>query len=53
METLHWHPQITLDVTPTKETFKASDQKGEFIIVAQGMRRNGDPIFGSIQFQVE
>lgn len=52
--TLHWNPSLFLsNKEPRKETFTTSDKKGSYIIVAQGLRKNGTPLFGSKVFEVE
>jgi len=52
--TLHWNPNIVIDENGlVEEIFKTSDQKGRFIIVAQGMTGNGIPLFGKAVFEVE
>lgn len=52
--TLHWNPKISLsNKRTTKESFTTSDTAGEYIIVAQGIRKNGVPLFGSLVFNVE
>ena len=52
--TLHWNPSLHLPNTAlTKESFTISDKKGQYIIIAQGIRKNGTPLFGSKVFEVE
>jgi len=34
------------------DAFKTSDQTGSFIIIAQGLRGDGQPIFGTTSFEV-
>lgn len=52
--TLHWNPTILL---PNKkqviESFTTSDKAGNYLIVVQGIRKNGVPLFGSLEFEVE
>ena len=52
--TLHWNPSLFL---PNKdnvtETIKVSNKTGHYIIIAQGLRKNGMPLFGSREFVVE
>ena len=52
--TLHWNAnQPTNAAGSVVETFTTSDQKGKFIIVAQGLRKDGQPYFGTAEFEVE
>lgn len=51
--TLHWAPLLRTDLLGNTQTsFFCSDQAGEYIIIAQGLRRDGRPYFGSASFQV-
>jgi len=52
--TLHWNPNLrTNSKGEVWEAFKTSDQIGSFIIVAQGLRDDGQAIFGTASFEVE
>lgn len=52
--TLHWNPDLrTDDKGKVKETFTTSDQTGEFIIIAQGLRDDGTPFYGTKKIVVE
>jgi len=52
--TLHWNPDLRTDAKgEVWEAFKTSDQIGNFIIIAQGLRKDGLPIFGTASFRVE
>ena len=51
--TLHWNPNLYLPNNGVlKESFTTSDKTGEYIIVVQGIRKNGMPLFGSSVFEV-
>lgn len=52
--TLHWAPLLKTDLLGNAQTsFFCSDQTGQYIIIAQGLRRDGRPYFGTASFQVE
>ena len=52
--TLHWRAnQATDGAGVVKDSFPTSDQKGKFIIIAQGLRLDGQPFFGTGEFVVE
>ncbi|MEM8524941.1 MAG: TonB-dependent receptor plug domain-containing protein [Bacteroidota bacterium] len=52
--TIHWNPHLITDETGrTKVSFTTSDQLGTFLVVAQGLRRDGKPLFGMTTYQVE
>ncbi|MEO0338258.1 MAG: Plug domain-containing protein, partial [Bacteroidota bacterium] len=52
--TLHWNPAIKLDkFGVARESFTTSDQRGQFMIIAQGLREDGTPLFGSAVFEVQ
>lgn len=52
--TLHWNPNLYLPNNEiVEETFSTSDKKGQYLIIAQGIRKNGTPLFGSSVFKVE
>jgi len=51
--TLHWNPNLYLPNNEVlEETFTTSDKTGQYIIVVQGIRKNGIPLFGSSVFEV-
>ncbi len=52
--TIHWNPDLRTDSKgEVWEIIKTSDQTGSFIIVAQGLRADGQPLFGTASFEVE
>lgn len=52
--TLHWNPDLRTDqFGKVKEEFTTSDQTGTFIIIAQGLKKDGTPLYGIKQFEVE
>lgn len=52
--TIHWNADLRIDETGSlKEVFKTSDQKGKFVIVAQGLRNDGQPFYGVSSYEVE
>ncbi|MEL6944106.1 MAG: Plug domain-containing protein, partial [Bacteroidota bacterium] len=52
--TLHWNPDLrTDDKGKVKESFTTSDQTGEFIIIAQGLRDDGTPFYGTKKIVVK
>ncbi len=52
--TLHWNPILkTNEKGEAKDLFKTSDQYGKFIIIAQGLKDDGTPLFGTTQFEVK
>ncbi|MEL6355328.1 MAG: MG2 domain-containing protein, partial [Bacteroidota bacterium] len=52
--TIHWNPLLETDLLGrATESFFASDQTGEFLVVVQGLRNNGQPFFGTTQFKVQ
>lgn len=52
--TLHWNPQIRTNLLGNAvESFFASDQTGRFIIIAQGLRNDGRPYFGTTEIRVD
>lgn len=52
--TLYWNPNLKLKNKETlKEGFITSGKTGKFIIVAQGIRNNGVPLYGSLAFEVK
>ncbi len=52
--TLHWNPILkTNKKGEAEDSFKTSDQTGKFIIVAQGLKDDGTPLFGTTEFEVE
>jgi len=52
--TLHWNPDLRTDGKGrVKETFTTSDQTGEFIIIAQGLRDDGTPFYGTKKIVVK
>ena len=51
--TLHWNPTLLLPKNgKITEAFVTSDQKGAFMVMVQGLRKNGMPLFGSAVFEV-
>ncbi len=51
--TLHWAPLLQTDLLGNTQTsFFCSDQVGQYVIIAQGLRRDGRPYFGTASFQV-
>ncbi|MEM9835507.1 MAG: TonB-dependent receptor plug domain-containing protein [Bacteroidota bacterium] len=51
--TLHWNPDLrTNHLGLARDEILTSDQTGKFIIVAQGLRRDGRPFYGSSEFFV-
>ena len=51
--TIHWNPAIPIDINGLgKETFMTSDQRGKFMIITQGLRADGMPVFGTKVFEV-
>jgi hypothetical protein len=52
--TLHWNPNLRINSEgEVEETFITSDQIGKFVIIAQGLRGDGKPLFGIKEFSVE
>ncbi|MEL7159448.1 MAG: TonB-dependent receptor, partial [Bacteroidota bacterium] len=52
--TLHWNPLLFTDRNgEASETLMTSDQTGRFRIIAQGLRGDGLPFFGTAIFTVE
>lgn len=52
--TIHWNPRLVTDRDgQIQENFTTSDQLGEFIIIAQGLRRDGKPLFGIMTYEVK
>ena len=52
--TLHWNPKIPFNhQEKVQEQFSTSDQTGNFVIIAKGLRKDGQPLFGMTQFVVE
>ncbi|MFK8010232.1 MAG: TonB-dependent receptor plug domain-containing protein [Saprospiraceae bacterium] len=52
--TIHWNPNLrTNSEGIAVENFITSDQIGKFIIIAQGLRGDGKPLFGTKEFTVE
>ena len=51
--TLHWNPRLEADATgQIFEKFTTSDQEGTYLIIAQGIRKDGQPLFGMSRFFV-
>ena len=52
--TLHWNPMLEVNqLGSIQESFTTSDQKGKFIIIAQGLRKDGQLLFGQKTFEVK
>ncbi len=52
--TLHWNPLLRTDEQgKATESFTTSEQTGRFLVVAQGLRPDGRPCFGTLEFAVE
>lgn len=52
--TIHWNPDLrTNQEGRVIEKFTTSDQTGSFIIIAQGLRKDGTPLYGIKEFKVE
>ena len=52
--TLHWNPNIEVDISgQIEETFTTSDQTGTYWIIVQGLRKDGQPLFGKSKFEVK
>ncbi|MGB3547142.1 MAG: TonB-dependent receptor plug domain-containing protein [Saprospiraceae bacterium] len=52
--TLFWAPGLRTDAAGRAgQTFSSSDQTGDYLIVAQGLRKDGRPYVGIAQFTVE
>jgi len=52
--TLHWNANLRTDKNGiAKDDLITSDQTGKFMIIAQGLRADGTPFFGSGEFYVE
>ena len=52
--TLHWNGLIKTDKNgEAVEVFSTSDQKGKFDIIAQGLRNDGQPFYGTASFVVK
>ncbi len=52
--TLHWNPSLITDITGAGfDQFLTSDKKGKYIIVAQGLKYDGTPLFGTSSFFIE
>lgn len=46
--TLHWNPSLSSDETGSiSESFTTSDQSGKYIIIVQGISKDGMPLYGS------
>ena len=51
--TLHWNPSLKVDASgQVQESFRTSDQTGTYLIIAQGLRANGIPLWGYTTFEV-
>ncbi|MEM9527016.1 MAG: TonB-dependent receptor plug domain-containing protein, partial [Bacteroidota bacterium] len=51
--TIHWNPILRTEADGTaKESFTTSDQTGRFLIIAQGLRKDGRPFVGTQTFRV-
>ena len=52
--TIFWEPKmITNKNGEAKVTFNTTDQLGDYIIIAQGLRADGKPMFGQTKISVE
>jgi len=52
--TLHWNPDLQTDEAgEVTDYFTTSDQEGTFRIIVQGLRADGQPLFGMATFGVE
>ena len=52
--TIHWNGDLRVgEKGVAKDVFNTSDQVGKFIIIAQGLRKDGQPFYGTASFQVE
>ncbi|MEM6631905.1 MAG: MG2 domain-containing protein [Bacteroidota bacterium] len=52
--TLHWNPHIAVKGNSAHtEFFETSDQAGSFTAIVQGIRKNGQVLWGSKQFEVK
>lgn len=52
--TLHWNPDLRTNVLGlARDQIITSDQPGRYIIVAQGLRKDGRPFYGTGEFFVE
>lgn len=52
--TLHWNGDIRTNVLgEAKESFITSDQFGKYIILVQGLRSDGQPLYGKSEFTIE
>ena len=51
--TLHWNPNLRGNAHEIiKESFTTSDQSGQFLIIIQGLRKDGQVLFGMKKFEV-
>jgi len=52
--TLYWDPQVNIrGPEKTSRRFYTSDQKGNYVIVLQGISEKGQPVFATASFRVE
>ncbi|MEO1261820.1 MAG: MG2 domain-containing protein [Bacteroidota bacterium] len=52
--TLHWNGLIKTNLRgEATEFFSTSDQKGTYVIIAQGLRKDGQPFYGTSRFEVK
>ncbi|MEO0338257.1 MAG: MG2 domain-containing protein [Bacteroidota bacterium] len=52
--TIHWNPAISINKAGLgKDSFMTSDQRGQFMIIAQGLRADGMPVFGIKVYEVK
>ncbi|MEM6770566.1 MAG: TonB-dependent receptor, partial [Bacteroidota bacterium] len=52
--TLFWQPILRIgDQGQLTDSFSSSDQKGTYLIIAQGLRKDGIPYYGTKVFEVQ